>query len=116
MTGFRKKKGEEVSISARLQPQVFRDIYDVDYKFYIDNSEKFWGYTMRFSADDKGHVTEKRLYRKNEIIWKEKIERSGETVKGYSRYVYVNGQEKLLFTAENSFFSTADLPAPVAAN
>jgi hypothetical protein len=46
------------------------------------------------------------------MLWTEKITYNENTIAGYSRYSAAGETERLIFKADNYFYSQADLPKP----
>jgi hypothetical protein len=113
---FRLKENDVTYIYAAIDPFGTSRTSTIHYKFFDPGSNKNSKFDLQCFFDTDGRLTEKRLLKKNQIIWKEKTEYINTVVTGYSRFAVVNGEDLLLFKANNYFFSIDDLPKPLNAS
>ncbi len=109
---FRLKENDVTYVSAAVDPFGTSRAITIHYKFLDPVSGKNSKYDLQCFFDNDGRLTGKQLLKKNYLVWKEKIEYMNSVVTGYSRFALVNGEERLLFKANNYFFSMDDLPKP----
>jgi len=113
VAAFRLKENDVTYVSAAIDPFSTARVITIHYKFLDSGSGKNSKYDLQCFFDSGGRLTEKRLIKKNYLVWKEKIEYLNSVVNGYSRFALVNGEERLLFKANNYFFNIDDLPEPI---
>lgn len=113
IVSFRLTENDVVYVQANIDPFGSSVEMLIHYKILDPHTNKKSKFDLRCSFDTNGRLIEKRLLRKNFLVWKETIEYRDKAVKGYRRFSMENGQEQLLVKASNDFFSLKDLPTPL---
>ncbi len=113
LLSFRISNTLEVVASARIERSGTGRIDAVQYKIKDPVSKKNIRYTLQCIYNSAGKLVVKQLLNKNKLLWVEKINYKENTITGYSRYSSVGETERLVFKADNYFFSQADLPKPI---
>ncbi len=111
--GYRLMQGELIYTSAQVQLAVQSNVSFIDYKFFNLSQDKKQPFTLLVYKDEHDKVIQTQLYRRKLLVWKEVITCKENLVVGYSRYAEENGSERLLFKADNYFYSKDDLPLPI---
>ena len=91
----------------------FDNLNKIEYKILNTSRNKNIRYTLKVERDREGKINKKILYQKNNIIWVEDIFYNNNLLTGIKRYrLLSNGNEDIIFTAVNQFYSVKDLPTP----
>ena len=110
---FRISNTLEVVASAMIERSSSGRINAVQYKIKDPVSKRSIRYTLHCIYNLADRLMEKQLFNKNKLLWVEKINYHENTIAGCSRYNTVGETERLVFKADNYFFSQTDLPKPI---
>lgn len=113
VSSFRISSPLEVVASAMIERNNSGRINAVQYKIKDPVSKKNLRYILQCSYNSADKLVVKQLLRKNKQLWVEKINYNENTIVGYSRYNTIGETERLVFKADNYFFSQTDLPKPI---
>jgi hypothetical protein len=107
---FKKIINNQVLINAKIIPE---DTNSILYQIFNTGHTKKRSYILKVEKDFEGRVNKKMLYQKNKLIWVEKISYEKNVMRGIKRYRLNNGEEQIIFTTSNQFYSVNDLPNPL---
>jgi hypothetical protein len=110
---FKISEMQEVVASAMVQSSSSGRINTVQYKIKDPILKKNIRYTLQCIYNSADKLIGKQLLSKDKMLWTEKISYNENTIAGYSRYSAADETERLIFKADNYFFSQTDLPKPV---
>jgi hypothetical protein len=110
VVAFKKEINDQVLINAKIIPE---DTSSILYQIFNTGRTKKSSYILKVEKDFAGRVNKKILYQKNKLIWVEKISYEKNVMQGIKRYRLNNGEEQIIFTTSNQFYSVSDLPNPL---
>jgi len=111
---FRMSDMQQVVASAIVERSNNGRINAVHYKIKDPVSQRNIRYTLLCVYNSSGQLIEKRLFDKDKLLWLEKINYNINTITRYSRFSIAGETERLIFKADNYFYTQTDLPKPVA--
>lgn len=107
---FKKEVGDFIQVSVNADQADADKFY---YKILNQANNKTYKYILKVEHDNAGRITKKTLFQKNKILWMEEVYYNKNIVTGSKRFRFNNGNNEIIFSAANSFYSVKDLPEPL---